>query len=190
MARLGRVVLPNDPHHDVQHGHDKQVVFAEEADDRYHLDTLATVKAELDIKVYALCLMSNHLHWVVQPGRRAGAVVRRPGISRTQPSLSLRADLRRGGGTARRALQPAGHARPADRARSQDRVDGGAAGMPFKAQPLTLVAYRVDCERVVNLTDRLALSAIGITLETLRSPGRRDVSELQTHARKNSRSRP
>ena len=43
-------------------------------------------------------------------------------------------------------------------------------GMSFKAQPLTLVAYRVDCERVVDLTDPAALSAIGITLETLGSP--------------------
>jgi RES domain-containing protein len=43
-------------------------------------------------------------------------------------------------------------------------------GMPFKAQPLTLVAYRVDCERVVDLTGPVALSAIGITLETLGRP--------------------
>ena len=43
-------------------------------------------------------------------------------------------------------------------------------GMSFKAQPLTLVAYRVECERVVDLTDPLALSAIGITRETLGSP--------------------
>jgi RES domain-containing protein len=43
-------------------------------------------------------------------------------------------------------------------------------GMPFKAQPLTLVAYRVDCERVVDLTDPVALSAIEITLKTLGCP--------------------
>ena len=42
-------------------------------------------------------------------------------------------------------------------------------GVSFKAQPLTLVADRVDCERVVDLTDPLVLSAIGITLETLGS---------------------
>ena len=39
-----------------------------------------------------------------------------------------------------------------------------------KAQPLTLVAYRVDCERVVDLTDPVALYATGITLETLGCP--------------------
>jgi putative transposase len=68
MPRLGRVVLPNDPHHVVQRGHNKQLVFAEDADDRYDLDTLATFKGLLDIKVYAFCLMSNNIHLIVQPG--------------------------------------------------------------------------------------------------------------------------
>jgi putative transposase len=46
MPRLGRVVLPNDPHHLVQRRHNKQRVFAEDADDR---DELATFKSLLDI---------------------------------------------------------------------------------------------------------------------------------------------
>jgi len=40
MPILGRVVFPNHPHHVVQRGHNKQVVFAEEADFRYYLRTL------------------------------------------------------------------------------------------------------------------------------------------------------
>jgi RES domain-containing protein len=43
-------------------------------------------------------------------------------------------------------------------------------GMPFKAQPLTLVVYRVDCERVVDLTDPFVLSAVGIADEILSCP--------------------
>ena len=43
-------------------------------------------------------------------------------------------------------------------------------GMSFKAQPLTLVAYRVDCERVVDLTDPVVLSAVGIADEILSCP--------------------
>jgi RES domain-containing protein len=39
-------------------------------------------------------------------------------------------------------------------------------GMPFDAQPLTLVSYRIDCERVVDFTDPVALSALSTTLET------------------------
>jgi putative transposase len=51
MPRLGRVVLPNYPHHVVQRRHSKRLVFAEDADDCYHLDTLVTFTALLDIKV-------------------------------------------------------------------------------------------------------------------------------------------
>lgn len=43
-------------------------------------------------------------------------------------------------------------------------------GMPFKAQPLTLVSYRVDCERIVDLTEPAVLAAIGIADETLACP--------------------
>ena len=43
-------------------------------------------------------------------------------------------------------------------------------GMPFKAQPLTLVSYRVDCERVVDLTEPAVLAAMGILDETLACP--------------------
>jgi hypothetical protein len=56
MPCLARVVLPHYPHHVVQRGHNKQLVFAEDADDRYDLDMLATFKALLDAKVYAFCL--------------------------------------------------------------------------------------------------------------------------------------
>jgi putative transposase len=61
MLWLGRVVLPNHPHHVVQRGHTKQLVFAEGADDRDDLDTLATFNALLDIKVSAFSLMSHHV---------------------------------------------------------------------------------------------------------------------------------
>jgi hypothetical protein len=40
-------------------------------------------------------------------------------------------------------------------------------GMPFKAHTLILVAYCGDCERVVDLTGPVVLSAVGITLEKL-----------------------
>lgn len=68
MPRLGRVVLPNYPHHVVQRGHNKQVVFAEEADYLYYLNTLEEFKILYDVKVYGFCLMSNHVHLILQPG--------------------------------------------------------------------------------------------------------------------------
>jgi putative transposase len=68
MPRLGRVVVPNYPHHIGQRGHNKQVVFAQEADLRYYLSTLEAFKALYNIKVYGFCLMTNHVHLILQPG--------------------------------------------------------------------------------------------------------------------------
>ena len=68
MPRIGRVVLANYPHHVVQRGHNRQVVFAEEADFLYYLDTLKEFKDLYDVKVYGFCLMTNHVHLILQPG--------------------------------------------------------------------------------------------------------------------------
>ena len=46
---MGRVMLPNYPHHVVQRGHNRQVVFAEPKDYRRYLDTLAEFKAGFGI---------------------------------------------------------------------------------------------------------------------------------------------
>ncbi len=67
MPRTGRVVLPNHAHHIVQRGHNRQVVFAQNHDYEYYLNTLSRWKSELDIKVYAWCLMTNHVHLVLEP---------------------------------------------------------------------------------------------------------------------------
>ena len=56
MPRMGRVVLPNYPHHVVQRGHNRQVVFAEPSDYPRYLDDLRELKTLFDVKVYALLL--------------------------------------------------------------------------------------------------------------------------------------
>lgn len=68
MPRLGRVVLPNYPHHIVQRGHNRQVVFAQEADFGNYLENLHELKALYGIQIFAYCLMSNHVHLLLQPG--------------------------------------------------------------------------------------------------------------------------
>ena len=68
MPRVGRVVLQNYPHHVVQRGHNKQVVFAKEDDYRYFLSTLEEYKDLYDVKVFGFCLMTNHVHLILQPG--------------------------------------------------------------------------------------------------------------------------
>ena len=68
MPRFGRGVLPNYPYHVVQRGHNKQAVFAEEADYLYYLNTLEEFKVLCDVKVCGFCLMINHVHLILQPG--------------------------------------------------------------------------------------------------------------------------
>ncbi len=43
-------------------------------------------------------------------------------------------------------------------------------GLPFKAQPMTLVAYRVDCAALIDLTDAATLTALGIAADALATP--------------------
>jgi putative transposase len=68
MPRIGRVVLPNYPHHVVQRRHNRQTVFAEPGDFQRYLEDLRELKALYDVKVYAFCLMTNHVHLLLAPG--------------------------------------------------------------------------------------------------------------------------
>jgi putative transposase len=43
-------------------------VFAESRDFLFYLNTLAEWKAKLGLKIYAYCLMTNHVHLLVDPG--------------------------------------------------------------------------------------------------------------------------
>ena len=67
MSRMGRRVLPDFPHHIVQRGHNRQVVFAEKAGYERYLATLSEFKNVYGVKVYAYCLMTNHIHLLVAP---------------------------------------------------------------------------------------------------------------------------
>jgi len=57
MPRVGRVVLPNYPHHVVQRGHNRQVVFAAEEDYLRYVKDLRELKDAFGIKVYAYCVV-------------------------------------------------------------------------------------------------------------------------------------
>ena len=67
MPRTGRVLLPNHAHHIVQRSHNRQVVFPEDRDFMYYLDTLRECNVAYQVKVFAYCLMTNHVHLVLEP---------------------------------------------------------------------------------------------------------------------------
>ena len=68
MPRTGRIVVENMPHHIVQRGHCRNAVFIEESDYCYYLETLKEWKEKLNVKVYSWCLMTNHVHLILDPG--------------------------------------------------------------------------------------------------------------------------
>lgn len=67
MPRGKRLIVPNCPHHIVQRGHDRKAVCICEDDFKNYLTTLEETKKELDVAVYAYCLMTNHVHLIVDP---------------------------------------------------------------------------------------------------------------------------
>jgi putative transposase len=72
MPRTKRVVLPGFPHHIVQRGHNRSLIFAERADYERYLIRLQELKDEYRVKVYAFCLMTNHVHLLLAPWDRTG----------------------------------------------------------------------------------------------------------------------
>jgi putative transposase len=68
MPCMGRLIIPNYPHHVIQRGHNRQSLFASDDDYLYYLDNLAEWKINLGCRLYAYCLMTNHIHLIVDPG--------------------------------------------------------------------------------------------------------------------------
>ena len=67
MARLARVVVPGCPHHLTQRGNRRQEVFFGDADRRRYLALLGEQCQATGLRVWAYCLMTNHVHLVVVP---------------------------------------------------------------------------------------------------------------------------
>ena len=67
MARLARVVVPDCPHHITQQGNRRQGTFFCEDDYRAYLDLLVEWCGVHEVRIWAYCLMPNHVHLIVVP---------------------------------------------------------------------------------------------------------------------------
>jgi len=67
MPRKARLLVPHCPHHIVQRGHNRKAVFLTDDDYQFYLENLREFKQQYGIKVYAYCLMTNHIHLLVEP---------------------------------------------------------------------------------------------------------------------------
>jgi putative transposase len=124
MPRISRIAFAGYPHHVYQRGHRQQDVFFCSADRQDYLGTLAECRDEFGLKVYAYCLMDNHVHLIIDPGPRPA-------------NLSL--TLKRLAGR---------HAR---RLNLMHRWRGALWESRFKCSPIQTDRYLLACGRYVDL---------------------------------------
>jgi putative transposase len=96
MPRTARVVLPAYPHHVVQRGHNRQAVFAASGDYEAYLAALAELKGVFGVKVYAWCLMTNHVHLLLEPSSGTGLALLMKRLSARQTRYRNRRERRSG----------------------------------------------------------------------------------------------
>lgn len=72
MARLARIVLPGVPYHVTQRGNRRQQTFFEDGDYALYRDLLAGAARRAGTRVWAYCLMPNHVHLIVVPADEDG----------------------------------------------------------------------------------------------------------------------
>lgn len=67
MPRIARVVTPNAPYHVTQLGNYKQNIFEGDEDKQVYMDFFMLYAKQYKVKLFAFCLMDNHVHFVVEP---------------------------------------------------------------------------------------------------------------------------
>ena len=124
MPRMARVVLPHMPHHVVQRGHNRQVVFAGGEDYERYLEDLREPSSALDIRVYVYCLRGNHVHLLLGPGAEVAA------MGRLMKALAARST------------------------RYRNRLEGRSGTLwegRYKSSPVQTETYLLACTRYIEL---------------------------------------
>ena len=67
MPRPLRITVSNLPFHVLDRGNNRQIIFHDDEDFIYFLKLLKRYKKELKFKLYHFCLMSNHIHLMIEP---------------------------------------------------------------------------------------------------------------------------
>ena len=72
MPRDARVVCAGVPYHVTQRGNYRQDIFEEEEDREKYMEFFMMYLEKFEVKLYAWCLMSNHVHFIVEPSTEDG----------------------------------------------------------------------------------------------------------------------
>lgn len=67
MPRISRAVAVGYPHHITQRGNYRQAVFESDEDYVRYLEWLAVYSRKYSLKIWAYCLMGNHVHFIAVP---------------------------------------------------------------------------------------------------------------------------
>ncbi len=72
MARLPRLTVPGYPHHVIQRGNNRQMIFQDAADREFMLELLAEHSRLQQVAIHAYVLMGNHFHLLATPQTQDG----------------------------------------------------------------------------------------------------------------------
>lgn len=72
MARPPRTAIPGYPHHIIQRGNNRQPIFLKEQDYQFYIDCFLKAKDQTRCRIFAYCLMTNHVHVLVEPSDPQG----------------------------------------------------------------------------------------------------------------------
>lgn len=72
MPRHGRIVVPNEPVHITQRGNRRENIFRDDDDKEFYIRSFLKYKKKYKVKLYAWCLMDNHVHFVLEPSDTKG----------------------------------------------------------------------------------------------------------------------
>jgi len=72
MPRRPRLVIKGYPHHIILRGNNRSAIFHNDNDRRFFIECLRDSKEKTKSKIYAYCLMPNHVHLLVEPSTDKG----------------------------------------------------------------------------------------------------------------------
>ncbi len=72
MARLARLTLAGYPHHVIQRGNNRQLIFSSTADYQHLLALLEENAKKFEVELHAYVLMANHFHLLATPQTENG----------------------------------------------------------------------------------------------------------------------
>ena len=67
MPRQPRLVIVGYPHHIILRGNNKNSIFYNDEDMSFFIKCLKESKEKIKSKIYAYCLMTNHVHLLIEP---------------------------------------------------------------------------------------------------------------------------